>query len=214
MPFALTLDPMATTAAGDLARIHSDGLMQGQVLVNPYTSAGLDAGVIASNETYPLYAGLPVSLGIDTLDAKRGNVVRKSVVGNVAAGIMGFTVSQNAGTMGFQTPSSRVPLFPQGSGINFYPLGSKARIVVQIDNTLAGTLDGSDFINTPVMWDFTNDKLVAWVSGTDAANLQLTGIRVVQVALATTAQNRAIAYNTGTGLATWDTTKSLAVIEI
>ena len=214
MAFALTLDPMATTAAGDLARIHSDGLMQGQVLVNPYTNAGLEAGIIASTETYPLYAGLPVSLGVDTMDAKRGNVVRKSVVGNVAAGIMGFTVSQNAGTMGFQTPSSPVPLFPQGSSINFYPLGSKARIVVQIDNTLAGTIDGTDFITTPVMWDFTNDKLIAWTSGVDAANLQLTGIRVIQVALATTAQNRAIAYATGTGLATWDTTKSLAVIEI
>ncbi|CAB4132085.1 hypothetical protein UFOVP136_34 [uncultured Caudovirales phage] len=214
MAFALTLDPMATNAAGDLARIQSDGLFQGQVLVNPYTNAGLDAGIIASTETYPLYAGLPVSLGIDTLDAKRGNVVRKSVVGGVAAGIQGFTVSQNAGVMGFQTPTSPVPLFPQGSSINFYPLGSKARIVVQIDNTLAATFDGTILINTPVRWDFTNDKLVAWVSGTDAANLQITGIRIIQVALATTSQNRAIAYNTGTGLATWDTTKSLAVIEI
>ena len=212
MPFTVSINPLATTSAGNLALTHTEGLVQGQALENPYTTAALQAGVVYASETYPLYAGLPVSLGID-VDGK-GALVKKSVVGNVAAGIMGFTTSQRAGAMGFKTPSSPVPLYPQGGSVNFYPIGSKAWVVVQIDNTLAATLDGSDFITTPVRWDFTNDKLVEWVSGTDAATLQLTAIRVVSVAVAGTKNNLAIAYNTGTGLATWDETKSLAVIEV
>lgn len=213
MALSLVLDPLATTGGGDLAFIHSDGLMQGQVMENPYTSAGLESGVIATTETYPLYAGLPISLGLAA--NKKGRVVTKSVVGNVAAGIHGWTVSQRSGLLGFKTPSSPATLFPQGGSINFYRNGSKAEIVVQIDNTLAATLDGTDFITTPVMWDWTNDKLVAWTSGTDAANLQLTGIRVVAVAVAGSGfNNRAISYSTVTGLATYVTDKSLAIIEV
>jgi hypothetical protein len=216
MAFTVSVDPLATTSAGDLAFIHSDGLIQGQVLANPYTTAGLEAGVVDSAETYPLWAGLPVSIGLGGIaGSKKGNVIRKSVVGNVAAGIQGFTVSQRSGVMGFQSPSSPAPLFPQNGSVNYYPLGSKARLVVQIDNTLAAALANTDFINTPVMWDFTNDKLVVWTSGTDAANLQLTAIRVISVAVAGTLNNnRAISYATGTGLATWVTDKSLAVIEV
>jgi hypothetical protein len=154
-----------------------------------------------------------VSLGVAT--GNKGVTVRKSVVGNVAAGIMGFTVSQRSGVMGIVSPSSPVPLFPQGGAINFYPLGSRARIVVQIDNALAAALATTDFITTPVQWDFTNDRLKAWVSGTDAANLQLTNIKVIQVAVAGTSNNnRAYAYNTGTGLSSFVTTQSLAVIEV
>jgi len=212
MTYTVSLDPLATTSAGNLALTHTDGLIQGQAIENPYTSAALNAGVVYASETYPLYAGLPISLGIDVNG--KGPLVKKSVVGDVAAGIMGFTTSHRAGAMGFKTPSSPVPLYPQGGSVNFYPIGSKAWLVVQIDNTLAATLDGSDFITTPVMWDFTNDKLVAWTNGVDAANLQLTAIRVVSVAVAGTKNNLAIAYATGTGLATWDDTKSLAIIEV
>ena len=212
MPFTVSIDPFATTGAGNLALTHTEGLFQGQVVENPYTTAGLEAGEVDSSETYPLYAGLPVSLGLDLVG--KGPRVRKSVVGNVAAGIMGWTVSQRAGAMGFKTPSSPVPLYPQKGSVNFYPTGSKARIAVQIDNTLAAALANTDFNTTPVRWDFTNDKLVVWTSGTDAANLQLTQIRVISIAVAGVKNTMAIAYATGTGLATWDETKSLAIIEV
>lgn len=211
----LSIDPLATNGFGALSSPASDGLIQGDVQVNPYTSANLEAGVVAANATYPLYAGLPVSLGVQILGTDRkGVTVRKSVVGNVAAGIQGWTVSQGSGVMGVTSFTNNPPLFPQGGSINFYPSGSKGRVVVQIDNTLASTLANTDFITTPVMWDWTNDKLVAWTSGTDAANLQLTTVRVISVAPATTNQNLSIAYNTGTGVATYATDKSLAIIEV
>jgi len=211
----LTIDPQATNGFGALSYPTSDGLIQGEVQVNPYTSANLEAGVVAANATYPLFAGLPVSLGVQILGTDRkGVTVRKSVVGNVAAGIQGWTVSQGSGVMGVTSFTSNPPLFPQGGSINFYPSGSKGRIAVRINNTLASTLANTDFITTPVMWDWTNDELVVWTSGTDAANLQLTSIRVISVSPYDTNHNLSIGYNTGTGVASYATDKSLAIIEV
>jgi hypothetical protein len=211
----LTIDPQATNGFGALSYPTSDGLIQGDVQVNQYTSAGLEAGVVAANATYPLYAGLPVSLGIQVLGTDRkGVTVRKSIVGNVAAGIQGWTVSQGSGVMGFSSFTSQPALFPQGGSINFYPSGSKGRLAVRINNTLAAALANTDFITTPVMWDWTNDELVEWTSGTDAVNLQLTSIRVIAVAPYDISHNLSIAYNTGTGVGTYATNKSLAIIEV
>jgi hypothetical protein len=211
----ITIDPTATTSFGELSHLTSDGLIQGDVQVNPFTSAGLEAGVVASNATYPLYAGLPISLGVQILGSDRkGVTVRKSFVGNVAAGIQGWTTSQGSGVMGFSSFTSQPPLFPQGGSINFYKSGSKGRVAVRINNTLAAALANTDFITTPVMWDWTNDELVAWTSGTDAANLQLTTVSIIAVSPYNANHNLSIAYDTGTGVATYATNKSLAIIEV
>ena len=215
MAFNLPLNPTATTGFGNLSYPTSGGLIQGEVQENPYTSANLEAGVIASSETYPLYAGLPLSLGIQIAGTDtKGATVFKSAVGNVAAGIQAWSVSQRSGVMGFSSFTSQPPLYPQGNSINFYRSGTKGWVAVRINNTFAATLANTNLVNTPVMWDWTNNELVAWTSGTDAANLQLTSIRLVSVHPYDAVHTLSIAYDTGTGIATYVENKSLAIIEV
>jgi hypothetical protein len=60
------------------------------------------------------------------------------------------------------SPQSPVPLAASGMQVNYYPLGSKARIPLAIDPALVD-LEGY-FTGSLVTWDFVNQRLIPYVA--------------------------------------------------
>ena len=78
-----------------------------------------------------------------------------------AANLTGFSVfDQNYAAV--NTPQSPVPCVGSGGLVNFYRLGSGARVALAIDPTLI-TLEGTP-LRLRVQWDFTNQKIIAFAT--------------------------------------------------
>ncbi|WP_232477619.1 hypothetical protein [Caballeronia calidae] len=120
-----------------------------------------------------------------------------------SASLTGFTVFNRGNNM-IITPGNNVPQAGPGMSIMYFRTGSNARIAVQCDNTLAGSLDAGN-VNQAVSWDFTNQKLIAFSSGV--------GALACKVLLVTTNTSKIVNYNSGTGALTW-TTGYVALIQI
>jgi hypothetical protein len=74
--------------------------------------------------------------------------------------LAGFSVFDEA-YAGITSPQSPVPLYGNLMQVNYYPLGSLARIVVAADPSLVSLRGGP--IAPQVSWDFTNQLLVPYL---------------------------------------------------
>jgi hypothetical protein len=90
--------------------------------------------------------------------------------------------------------------------VNYYRLGSGARIPVQADPALVAA-DGST-IASAVCWDATNQWLTAY---TGAVGQTQMNVRVLRIS---TSGNLTINYNFGAGNANWVNTGAIALILI
>jgi hypothetical protein len=102
----------------------------------------------------------PVSGG-PTNGETGGNITRATTQTAGASGqLTGFSVfDQNYSAI--NTPQSPVPLVGTGGQVNFYRLGSNARIAVAIDDALIS--QEGDVITQDVSWDFVNQRLIPYV---------------------------------------------------
>lgn len=157
----ISVNPIATTnfAGGFVAS--SYGLVQGTVMADPATRFALANGVLAGTETLPMWGGVgifenvPLATTGSTSGALGGNVGRALSL----AALTGFCVFDQAYAM-INTPQSPVPLAANLMSINFFRLGSGARLSVACDPALIN-LDGG-LITQQVSWDFVGQKLVAF----------------------------------------------------
>lgn len=100
------------------------------------------------------------------------------------------------------TPGNTVQTASSGMSIPYYRIGSNARIPVLCSAGLITAVEANP-INTQVQWDFTNNQLIPFASGT-ALNVQVVGLD---------SNSKVVSYNSGTGAVTW-TTGSVAIIQI
>lgn len=141
------------------------GLRQGTAFADPSTRFRLRAGLLATTETIPMWGGVGIYAfipGSSTGALNLPNVALGTIVGRATALtgstlLLGFSVFDEAYGM-VTTPQSPVPLSASGMQVNWYPLGSLARIVVACDPALI-SLRGAT-IKPAVSWDFTNQLLV------------------------------------------------------
>jgi hypothetical protein len=121
----------------------------------------LAGGTLSNDETLPIWGGVGISERTAVLgNALGGTLVRApSLVG--ASALTGFTVFDQDHSM-INTPQSEVPLAASGMGVNFYRLGSGARIAVAIDPALVD-MDGN-IITQQVSWDFALQRLIPYVA--------------------------------------------------
>jgi hypothetical protein len=156
---AITFNPMTTTnALGSFSTV-SDGLYQGTALDSPNSRFNLAGGVLNTTETLPMWGGCGI---YEYVPASPGNSVLGGTVGRALtnATLTGFSVFDQA-YAGLTTPQSPVPLYGSGMSVNFYRLGSGARLALAIDPTFAATLDGG-IITVNVSWDFVNQKIIPY----------------------------------------------------
>jgi hypothetical protein len=164
----VSFNPYATTSAGGSFNKTSIGFTQGMPEDDPSVRNALAGGVLSQTETLPMWGGIAISEAIPgptgPSSSLGGVITRATTLTKTSAnGLTGFSVfSQNYSAI--NSPQSPVPLIGSGGQVNFYRLGSGARIPVAIDPSLV-SLEGS-IITTQVSWDFNNQVLQPYDAST------------------------------------------------
>ena len=172
MANAVAFNPMQTTTNLGGFSTQSDGLVQGTFKDSPNVRYALVNGILAANETLPMwggvgiYANVPALAGSSTspgyvLGATVGRAT--AVTANAAKQLLGFSTFNQANAW-LTSPQAPVPTAAGGMTVPYFPLGSAARIVVACNPSLAASLVGNS-IGQAVYWDFNAQELVASASG-------------------------------------------------
>lgn len=150
-----------------LFNVSSDGLRQGTAFADASTRYRLRAGILSQSETIPMWGGVGIFANVPAgygANSPHGPLTPLGTVVGRATGLtgskklIGFSVFDEAYAM-VTTPFNPVPLCGSGGQVNYYPLGSLARIAVACDPSLV-SLQGGTISNPGVAWDFTNQLLV------------------------------------------------------
>lgn len=160
--------PTATTGGLGLFTTNSVGLIVGQGEPDPATRYRLRGGVLSQNETLPMWQGVGVyaltppisSTGpVTPLGASIGRATGLALTGSFP--LAGFCVSdQNYSAV--NDPASPVPTIGSGQSVNYYPLGSLARIAVACDPALISLRNEPSVSGNLVSWDFVDQQLVPY----------------------------------------------------
>lgn len=201
----ISLNPNIQTSAAGMFVIESDGLIVGTAYPDPAARFSLAGGWLAATETLPMFGGVGISESIPTeptggaaptapLTPLGGSIARATAEANLT----GFSVfDQNYAAV--NTPQSPVPSTSPGGLVNFYRLGSGARVALAIDPTLI-TLEGG-LITQQVSWDFTNQKIIAFA--TNALPVKILAIKAAGCMVPS--------YSSTTGFVTWNYNGAAAV---
>jgi hypothetical protein len=207
----ITINPALVTNAPGLFSVSTSGYVQGTALNDPAVRNELVQGIVAAAATTPMWGGIAITDSLVPLATIADAVGFVLAPATVETNITGFTVFDQATAM-FSSPQSPVPLAPAGDGsskpggfINFYRLGSGARIVVACSQAVASALAGAAS-DVALYWDYTNQLLLSAPGGT--------ALPVKLVGLDTKGTSKVVTYNSGTGFATWNETGYSAVIQI
>jgi hypothetical protein len=167
MTASVSFQPFVQTGGNaGLFNAQSKGLRQGTAFADPATRFRLRAGLLATTETLPMWGGVGVYANVPGGGATPPNNALGTIVGRAVSltdaskPLIGFSVFDEAYAM-ITSPQSTVPLAGSGMQVNYYQLGSLARIAVACDPALI-SLDGGP-IKPQVSWDFTNQLLVPFL---------------------------------------------------
>lgn len=175
MVATVSFNPVLTSNAGGSFNIDSSGYVQGQAMDDPSYRNWLAGGVLATTETLPMWGGVGISELIPSSTSTTtsapslgGQIGRATTLTAQAAGqLTGFSVFDQAHHM-INSPQSPVPLAGTGMSVNFYRMGSQARIAVACDPSLISLQTG--LITQNVSWDFNSQRLQPYLAsgGTEA----------------------------------------------
>lgn len=171
MAATLNINPLPTTVAAGTFIITTAGYIVGTALNDPAVRFALAGGLLGPNETLPMWGGVGInetttpvaSTGSFPLPNLGGYITRATTLTAGNSGqLTGFSVFDQAHAM-LNTPQSPVPLALNGMSVNYYRLGSGARIAVGIDAGFgAAILNGS--IAQQCSWDFNDQLLQPYVA--------------------------------------------------
>ena len=161
----ITINPVKTVVAAGTFNIQTDGYIVGFAMPDPATRFQLAGGLVAANETMPMWGGVGISESVanPTYSSSRaaaalgGSISRATQLGSgsVAGSLTGFTVYDQNYSM-INSPQSPAPQSAPGMMANFYRFGSNARIPLALNTALS--LSGN-LITQPVSWDFVNQEV-------------------------------------------------------
>jgi len=166
----ITINPNVSVNAPGTFGVQWDGLMQGTAWPDPAIRNSLSGGRLATTETLPMWGGVGIYADVPapqgspatTPDVMLGPKVGRATNvtgGSTAKNLCGFSVfDQNYSAI--NTPQSPVPLQSAGGNVNFYRLGSGARVAVKMDAALLSL--GDDIETTPVSWEYDAQMLVQY----------------------------------------------------
>lgn len=190
MTASIPFNPTQTTNALGSFGVDWSGFIAGTAYADPSARYRLAGGLVASTETYPMWGGLAISEATPNTVYSQSSPAPISVLGTiisrataigslgVAGSLTGFSVFDQNYAM-INTPQSPVPLAASLMQVNFYRLGSNARIALPYNPALS--LNGN-IITQSLSWDFVNQQLTpylaAWASEaiTSATYTSSTGI--------------------------------------
>jgi hypothetical protein len=198
---AFQFNPYVQTSAAGMFNIESDGFVVGTAMPDPSSRNWLAGGWLAATETLPMFGGIAISENVpqerppvSRMDTALGGAIIRATVNtatNAAGSITGFSVFDQNYAM-VNTPQSPCPSVQAGGLVNFYRLGSQARVALAIDPTLI-SLEGG-IITAQVSWDVTNQKIIAFA--TNALPVKILAIKASNCMVPV--------YTSGTGQVTWN----------
>jgi len=200
----INFNPYPQTSAGGMFVIESDGFVVGTAMPDPETRFALAGGWLATTETLPMFGGLAISENVPQerppatrADIALGGIIARATAapGTATGSLTGFSVfDQNYAA--FNSPQSPVPVVTNGGLVNFYRLGSMARVVLAADPALAAAVEtGTAPVTTAIYWDPVNLR----VTTTSTSNY-LIAVKILQVK----GSNCMVpTYTAGTGFTTW-----------
>lgn len=153
--------PNLTTAGQGLFNgASSVGMIQGQADPDPATRFALRAGIVSTSENTPMWGGLAVQADLSPVSNGPSGVLGQVLLRATAlSNCVGFSVFDQGYNM-VNDPTNTVPTSGSGQSLNYYPLGSRARIAVPCDPALIALRGG--LINQQVSWDFVAQMLVPY----------------------------------------------------
>lgn len=198
----ISFNPVVVTNFPGSFTPYSSGYVQGTFLDDPAVRYELSGGILATTETMPMWGGVAIKASVPTpatAAAELGAVITRAAGYPTVTGLSVFNQANNMVT----TPQSTVPLSGTGMGVNFFSLGSGARIVVLCSAALAAALEGGAY-NQQVSWDFVNQQLITF--SVTAFPCKVLNVNV--------GNSLTVTYNSGTNYATWTPATSTALIQI
>lgn len=170
----IPFNAFVTTNATGSFNVTSSGLIVGTAYNDPAVRYQLMSGVLGTTETLPIPGGVGINTAIQnsaySSTVTAGNlgptITRAAnLTAYNAAALTGFSVFDQAHAM-INSPQSPVPLSASGGIVNYYELGSRARIAVQCSAALVSLVGGTTV--PQVSWDFVNQLLVPYTPGYSA----------------------------------------------
>jgi hypothetical protein len=196
---SIAFNPWATTVAPGLFLTQAEGLVAGTFFDDPAKRFSLAGGVLAASETLPMWGGVGIGEYIPTTGKDpRGSQIKRATA---QANLTGFSVFNQNGAA-ISSPQSPVPQTLSGGQVNFFRLGSGAKLALAIDPALV--TDDGGLITQQVSWDFTNQKIVAYDT-VAALPIKILSIQTAQV--------MTVAFD-GVNAATWTRSGNAAAIVI
>jgi len=160
MSAQVSFNPVLTTTASGSFNVTSDGYIQGTAQNDPAVRYQLAGGTLATSETKPMWGGVGISENVPA-GSLGGSIVRATSLTQTSnGGLNGFSVFDQDNAM-TTTPQSPVPLAGSSMMVNYYRLGSNARIAVAADPALASHIGST--VGAQVSWDFVNQILVPYL---------------------------------------------------
>lgn len=182
MVATISFNPGQMTNAPGTFNVQSLGYVQGTAQNDPSSRMYLSGGVLSNSETIPMWGGVAIYEDIagtsGGFDASLGSIVGRATS---ETQIAGWSVFDQAYAM-VMSSQSPVPLAGSGMSVNFYRLGSQARIAVACDSNLVSLIGGAT--NASVAWDYVNQQLVPYVSTTISSGSYTTGTGAVTLTTA------------------------------
>lgn len=196
----ISINPSLTTNAAGSFNIQSLGFIQGMALDDPSVRNELAGGYLDAAETLPMWGGVGIEELVADVGQSRGPSIKRAATNVLLTGFSVFNQNHAA----ISSPQSPVPLTPSGMLVNFYRFGTGARIPLKIDPALV-SLEGG-IITQQVSWDFANQMIIAYDGGVGALD-----VRVLEVAVG---NSMTVAFDAGTGFATWVNNGTVAIVVI
>lgn len=163
MVATISINPQLTTVSSGLFNAQSTGITQGTAYPDPATRYALTAGPLLSTETLPMWGGVGIFAEVPGLSGgpveSLGTPVGRATALTGSKLLIGFSVFDQDYAM-INSPQSPVPLAASNMQVNYYRLGSRARIAVACAASLID-LQG-EVITTQVSWDFSAQQLVPY----------------------------------------------------
>ena len=209
MTTGITINPQQMTNAAGTFVARSEGAIQGMFVDDPAIRNELVSAVVSPAQSTPLWGGMGITENLTTAGTEDQSIGSVLALATSQANLTGFTVFNQAAAM-IASAQSPVPLAAAGGGttlvggaINFFRLGSRARIWVACSSAVAAAFAGGA-VNAAAYWDYTNQVLLSSPGGTAI------GVKIVRVHTAGNAMIVVVA----SGLGTWNYSGYAAMIEI
>lgn len=182
----ISLNPMLVTSAPGTFSVQSEGYIQGTAMDDPAVRFALSGGVLSVSETIPMWGGVGIFEDVPYPPIQTSNPQDNvgTIVGRATttALVQGFSVFNQSHSW-ITSPQSTAPSAGINMGVNYYRIGSGARIVVKADPALASLEGGATNASNMFSWDCTAQVLQPYQASTTTASV--TSITVASSGVAT-----------------------------